>query len=67
MSSERLVEIECRVVSETEMALKLSSDGQFWSGEWVPKSVVEFHANKPGDKNGIAVMPEGWAVSKGFV
>ena len=54
-----LVDVECRIIHETDKAY-LISDGK--TKEWVPKSVVEWDA-----KNKVMTMPEGLAYEKGFI
>lgn len=62
--SNRHIEIACELKHETANAL-LIHDGARQA--WVPKSLIDFQADKPGTKIGVAVMPEWVAHEKGFI
>lgn len=57
--SDRIVDIECYLVHETEKAYLLDNGSV---KEWFPKAVVDYDRR---DK--VASMPEYYALQKGFV
>ena len=61
-----LVDVEARLVHQTEKAFLLDAGHTDKRAEWVAKSVVETDVDRIGD-SGIFTMPRAIAEEKGFI
>lgn len=66
MTKSELVDIEARLVHQTEKAYLLDAGHADKRCEWVPKSVVETDVDKIGE-TGIFTLPRLLAEEKGLV
>lgn len=66
MAKSELVDIEARLVHQTEKAYLLDAGHADKRYEWVAKSVVETDVDRSGD-SGIFTMPRNIAEEKGLI
>lgn len=60
---EATVLVACKVISETEKAIKVRTDG--WKDLWVPKDFAEKMCDHPENKEEIILLVARWKMTKG--
>lgn len=68
----KLCDVDCTLIHETDLAFLVTSD-ETGQKAWVPKAVAEFertdqaHPDRRPPVDGTLTLPESWAIDKSLV